>query len=183
MITFKDYFTQDGNKIVAIYPGGFKPPTKGHFKAFKYLMEQATEGLVYIGKGVRDNITADQSFKIWNIYKDYLNKPVNIEISAISPVRSVCDYVDQNLDDNNFKSFLVGAGSKGNDVSRYRYFEKNIEKYAKVQIVQIPIQENNISGTKTRELINNKDNFALNYFVPECLSKEDKNKVARILNL
>ena len=78
MITFKDYFTQAGNNIVAIYPGGFKPPTKGHFKAFKYLMEQATEGLVYIGKGVRDNITAEQSFKIWNIYKDYLNKPVNL---------------------------------------------------------------------------------------------------------
>jgi len=183
MITFKDYFTQAGNKIIAIYPGGFKPPTKGHFKAFKYLIEQATEGLVCIGKGIRDDITAEQSFKIWNIYKDYFNKPVNIEISAISPVRSVCDYVDQNLNDNNINSFLVGAGSKGNDVSRYKYFEKNIEKYAKVQIVQIPIQENNISGTKTRELINNKDNGALDYFVPECLSEEDKNKVAKILDL
>ena len=39
------------------------------------------------------------------------------------------------------------------------------------------------STDKTRELINNKDNGALNYFVPECLSKEDKNKVAKILNL
>lgn len=183
MITFKDYFSQASNKIVAIYPGGFKPPTKGHFKAFKYLIEQATSGIVYIGKSERENITADQSFKIWNIYKDYFNKPVHIEISAISPVRSVCDYVDQNLADNDITSFIVGAGSKGNDVSRFRYFEKNIEKYAKVQIAQIPIQENNISGTKTRELINNKDNNALNYFVPECLSKEDKNKVARVLNL
>jgi len=196
MITFKDYFTQTGNKIVAIYPGAFKPPTKGHFKALEFLLEQATEGLVYIGKGVRGNgnIIAEQSFKIWNIYKDYLNKPVNIEISAISPVKSVCDYVDQNLADNNFNSFLVGAGHKDNDLSRYKYFEKNIEKYAKVQIIKIPIQENNITGTEIRELIDNKGRGALNYFLPKTyceekkkeiflLSKKDRNKVAKILNL
>lgn len=187
MITFKDYFTQPGNKIVAIFPGAFKPPHKGHFEALNKLMENATEGIVYIGNLDRDNITAEQSFKIWNIYKKYFNKPVNIEISAISPVESTYKYVDRNLDDNNFNSFKVGVGNKGGDVSRYKSFKTNTEKYARVEVVELDIEGGGISGTLTRELLINKDNKALDYLVPDCLNKEenkeDKNKVRKILDL
>ena len=38
MKTFKEYFEQQETRSerIALLPGGFKPPTKGHFNALKY---------------------------------------------------------------------------------------------------------------------------------------------------
>ena len=50
----------DIKKTVAIYGGGFKPPTKGHF----HVVEKALQDLpeidelkIFVGSGVRDGIT------------------------------------------------------------------------------------------------------------------------------
>ena len=55
------------------YPGGFKPPHKGHFNAaFQAASNPSVEKLrVVIGHGVRDNegvnITPQQSKAIWDL--------------------------------------------------------------------------------------------------------------------
>ena len=50
MRTFKEFY-EDGetHEVVALMPGGYKPPTKGHFGAFKYLLDEADRGIVVIG--------------------------------------------------------------------------------------------------------------------------------------
>jgi nicotinamide mononucleotide adenylyltransferase len=51
-------------KTVAIYGGGFKPPTKGHFTVAKLTLEQfpeIDELKIFVGGGVRDGITQDES--------------------------------------------------------------------------------------------------------------------------
>jgi hypothetical protein len=76
---------------------------------------------------------------------------------------------------------IVGAGAKDEDIKRYSYFEKNIEKYPLVRVVKIPIQSEGISGTKTRELIAQDIDKAIEYFVPDLVSTSDKLKIRRFL--
>lgn len=172
MITFKEYFEgEETHETVAILPGGFKPPTKGHYNAFKYILQDADRGVVFIGKKERDGITADQARDIWEVYSRYLGKPIEVAIAGITPVKSVYDFADENKD----VKIIVGAGDKDEDVKRYEYFIKNVEKYPLVQVVKIPIQSEGISGTKTRELIASDIDQAIEYFVPEEINETDKN--------
>jgi hypothetical protein len=113
---------QDDRETIALYPGGYKPPTKGHYHSFDYILQDADRGVIFIGKKERDGITAEQSKQIWEIYAKYLGKPVEVIISDVTPVKSVYDYADNNKDVN----IIVGAGDKDDDVKRYAYFEKNM---------------------------------------------------------
>ena len=169
---------QDDRETIALYPGGYKPPTKGHYHSFDYILQDADKGVIFIGKKERDGITAEQSKQIWEIYAKYLNKPVEVIISDVTPVKSVYDYADNNKDVN----IIVGAGDKDDDVKRYAYFEKNIEKYPLVRVVKIPLQSEGISGTMTRELIASDIDKAIDYFTPEVLSTEDKANIKQILS-
>ena len=180
---FKDLYNkliaEDENaETIALYPGGYKPPTKGHYHSFDYILQDADRGVIFIGKKERDGITADQSKQIWEIYAKYLGKPVEVIISDVTPVKSVYDYADNNKDVN----IIVGAGDKDDDVKRYAYFEKNIEKYPLVRVVKIPLQSEGISGTMTRELIASDIDKAIDYFTPEVLSTEDKANIKQILS-
>lgn len=177
MNTFKLYFEQEENSV-AILPGGFKPPTKGHFRALQYILNDAKKGIVFIGNKDRGGITADMSAYMWGIYSKYLSKPIEIRVSEKTPVFSTIDYVDNNRE----RRVIVGAGDKDEDIKRYNYFIKNIDTYPLVQIVKIPTQEQGISGTMTRELINTDIDKALDYFLPEEV-KSNINDRAQIKNI
>lgn len=167
----------ENTETIALYPGGYKPPTKGHYHSFNYILQDADRGVIFIGKNERDGITPKQSKAIWEIYAKYLDKPVEVIISDITPVKSVYDYADSNKNLN----IIVGAGAKDDDIKRYSYFEKNIQTYPLVRVVKIPIQSEGISGTKTRELIAQDIDEAIEYFVPEVVSPADRSKIRRLL--
>ena len=178
MKIFKEYFEDMETRVdrVALLPGGFKPPTKGHFNALKYLLDDADRGVVFIGGKEREGITPEHSEQIWNIYSKYIDK--NIEVIHVpNPVKAVYDFADANLD----KTLLVGAGEKDEDVKRYKYFQDNVEKYPYVNVVKIPMQEEGISGSETREVIQQDVDDALDYFVPEEVSIEDRDQIKAIL--
>lgn len=180
MINFKKFFEQVlAKKTVAIFPGGFKPPTKGHFEAFKDLLFKADSGVVFIGKSARDGITQDQSYQIWSIYKRYIDKPIEIIKSPITPVASTYEFAAENPNYN----IIVGAGDKDEDRTRFNSFIKNADKYPNVSIAQINIKGNNISGTKSRELIMQRDPNSVDYFTPQELSQTDKDIIKQILNI
>lgn len=177
MKSFKLFFEQE-EQSVAILPGGFKPPTKGHFKALEYILNDASKGIVFIGKKDRDGITSDMSAYIWEIYSKYLSKPIEVKVSDVSPVKSTIDYVESNKG----RRVIVGAGDKDEDIKRYNYFIKNIDIFPLVQIVKIPTQEQGISGTKTRELISTDIEKALDYFLPEAVKNNSADR-AQIKNI
>ena len=178
MKTFREYFEdmESRSERIALLPGGFKPPTKGHFNALRYLLDDADKGIVFIGGKAREGITPEQSEKIWNIYAKYFDKPVQV-VYVPNPVRAVYDFADENLD----KTLLVGAGAKDEDVKRYAYFQNNIEKYPFVNVIKIPMQEGGISGSETREMIQQNVDESLDYFVPEEISIEDRDQIKAIL--
>ena len=178
MKTFLEYFEDMETRVdrIALLPGGFKPPTKGHFNALRYLLDDADRGVVFIGGKEREGITPEQSERIWNIYSKYVDKPVEV-MYVPNPVKAVYDFADANLD----KTLLVGAGEKNEDVKRYKYFQDNVEKYPYVNVVKIPMQEEGISGSETREAIQQDIDDALDYFVPEDVSIEDRDQIKAIL--
>ena len=48
----KDLLPEQENKTVAIYAGGFKPPTKGHYAVVEQALEEhpdIDEFLIYVG--------------------------------------------------------------------------------------------------------------------------------------
>ena len=178
MRTFREYFEDMETRVerIALLPGGFKPPTKGHFNAMKYLLDDADRGVVFIGGKEREGITPEHSEQIWNIYSKYIDK--NIEVIHVpNPVKAVYDFADANLD----KTLLVGAGEKNEDVKRYKYFQDNVENYPYVNVVKIPMQEEGISGSETREIIQRDVHDAIEYFVPEEVSNEDRDQIKAIL--
>ena len=189
MRTFLEFFEDMETRVerIALLPGGFKPPTKGHFNALRYLLHDADRGIVFIGSRVRDGITPEQSEQIWKIYSKYIEKPVEI-IRVPNPVISTYEFADANLD----KTLLVGAGGPREnddgtvdegDIERYKYFQDNVEKYPYVNVVQIPSQEEGMRGSIVRKEIEKDIEQGLEYFVPEevITSKDDIQAIEEIL--
>ena len=56
MKTFLEYFEDMETRVdrVALLPGGFKPPTKGHFNALRYLLDDADSDLSFVNKQAAD---------------------------------------------------------------------------------------------------------------------------------
>jgi len=176
MINFKLYFEQN-RETVAIFPGGFKPPTKGHFEALSELLKKADKGIIFIGKSPRDGIDQEMAYLIWSIYAPYLSRPVEIYKSPVTPLNSTYDYALANPNLN----IIVGAGPE--DSSRYNSFRKNPEKYSHVQIIDIPLRGEGVRGTTTREKIMAKDPSSLDFFVPEIIKQTDKERIKKILGI
>lgn len=180
MINFKRFFEKLENvETVAVLPGGFKPPTNGHFQALETLLQNADKGVVFIGKSPRDGIDQEMAYQIWSIYKPYLSKPVLIEKSPITPVQSTYDLAAA----HNNVNIIVGAGAKDQDISRYNSFIKNPEKYPHVVVTSINIQGGGINGTKVREMISSKDPTVVDYFVPQQIKETDKERIKSILGI
>ena len=169
MKTFKQFVTEAERTGVAILPGGFKPPHKGHFEALRHIVNQnnAAAAVVFIGKKDRDGITAEQSKAIWDIYGKYVGVPVTVAVSQITPVKDVYEYAEEVKD----RPIFVGAGEE--DMARYSYFEKNKETFPNVSLVAIPPQFGRISGTDTRKKIQDNDLESLN-FIPDQVHWTDK---------
>jgi hypothetical protein len=166
----------DTQKTVAIYGGGFKPPTKGHFTVAKLTLKQfpeIDELKIFVGQGVRDGVTQDESIKIWDIYKKYLSPKVNVEPS-VAPVKSVLGYAKENPDTKVY--WILGArdGDEG-DLADIKNRTKSLDKYPNLE-VKVITTSGGVSGTKTRQAVrdNNKEQFF--HLIPD-VSEEEKQQI------
>ena len=116
-------------KNIALIPGGFKPPTLGHFYTTLEISkrDELDEVIVLIGHGVRDGIDKEKSLKVWEIYKKYLPPKVNIKISEKpSPVGDVNSIIKNNP--NNFYFPVVGVRGE-QDLEDIKRFDSLKGKY------------------------------------------------------
>ena len=49
----------EDKKTIALFPGAFKPPHKGHFEVVKQLLGAADEVVVLVSPKTRDGVDAD----------------------------------------------------------------------------------------------------------------------------
>jgi hypothetical protein len=166
------------NYITGFYGGGFKPPTKGHFAVVKKSLEQFPDidkFYIIIGKGIRDGISQDESYSVWNIYKKYLGDKVEIVKADSSPLKYVKDYIKENTDHKS----LVFIGSRDDNDEDAQDFVKRKEffdKYGDHVEVKNITTTGGVSGTKAREAAKiSKEQFF--QFIPKELTDEEKNLI------
>ena len=87
---------------IALFPGAFKPPHKGHFDVVKQLLQRADQVVILISPKTREGVTADESVAVWNLYKTKLDGAVELKISEMSPVKETYDVVKENPNTNFF---------------------------------------------------------------------------------
>ena len=84
-------------KSIALYPGKFKPPHKGHFEVAKQLLDKADRVEVLISGKEHEGINAEQSKAIWELYNKLLGGRLDIKIINESPVTYTLDTIAGNF--------------------------------------------------------------------------------------
>lgn len=165
----------DNKKVIAIYPGGFKPPTKGHFEVVKKTLNQYPEidkFIILVGSGVRDNISQEQSMKIWEYYNEVLGSKLEIRPSS-SPIGDVLRLSKDNPDDLIYYISGVREG-KEDDIQDLISRTKSISKYPNLKVKTITTSNLGISGTNARlALTKSKEEF-FKYLLTEVPSNEQE---------
>ena len=119
----------EGGQTVAIVPGAFKPPHRGHLDMVKHYSDIADKVIVYVSPLDRGGITAEQSMTIWGMYIKASGLD-NVEIRKSgqnSPVRASIDYVAEGGPAGHGEKVILGVSTKGGDQER---FAGNVRKYA-----------------------------------------------------
>jgi cytidyltransferase-like protein len=147
---------QIGKKAdVALYPGAFKPPHRGHLAVIKALKKQAKKVVVLISNPMgatralplsKTVITAE---KAKEMFEKMLGGMAGVEVVISpepSPVSAAVQYVEDAPSGDlstapEGSTVVLGCGDKGSDLDRY----KNIDKYARddvrVKIFGCPLDQ------------------------------------------
>lgn len=162
------------SKIIALYGGGFKPPTKGHFEVVQKTLKDHPEIdklYVVIGSGLRNNISQDESSSIWEIYKKHL--PPNVEIiKTQSPLSYIKNFLKENPENTIYAVVGTRDGDE-NDAKDFTQRKEFFEKYSdKVKVLNI-ITPGGTSGTAARKAATtSKEEFLK--FIPGVLTKDEQ---------
>jgi hypothetical protein len=178
----KDLLPKDKQREVAVYGGGFKPPTKGHFEVVKTALDRnpnIDKFIILIGGKERDGISPDESLLIWDIYKKYLPIKVEIQLSPKPPIQAVYNYAKNNPEE--LVLFIIGA-REGNedDFKDIASRTTSLDKYPNLDLRTI-ITQGGVSGTAAR----NAAKISLEKFkpfVPSELSDEEVEEVYNIVS-
>jgi len=151
-------------KTVALYPGKFKPPHKGHFAVAKQLLDKADEVIIVISPLTVDGITAQQSEAVWNLYKTLLGDKIDVRVVDKSPVKYVLDTIKENPEGN----FIVAYGKGEED----RY--KSLIDKPNVKIIDggtISDKAGNLNATDFRKALQDEGNITR--FLPDGIEYSD----------
>ncbi len=172
---------EEKKKVVAVYGGGFKPPTSGHFAVVKQALKEnpeIDEFIILIGGKPRNGITPDESILIWDIYKTYLPFKVEVKYTSVPPIKGIYNYAKEHPDEEVL--FVIGA-REGNeeDFKDIASRTTTLDKYPNLNLRTI-VTQGGVSGTAAR----NASKISLDKFkpfVPTELSDEEIEQVYNIV--
>lgn len=145
--------------IIGVFPGAFKPPHKGHFNVVKRLSDMCDEVQVFISPKTREGITADESYRVWELYKTLLPGNVNFLIVDENPVRETYDIITSNPE-----AKIIAAFGK-DEFTRFSSILKN-EKYKNAELFNAGTFDN-INATDFRIAIKAKSENLIKKFLPD----------------
>ncbi len=152
----------EDQKTIAIFPGAFKPPHKGHFEIVRMLLQEADQVVVLVSPSIRDGISADESVAIWDLYKTLLDGPLEVRVTAGSPIKETYDIVKNNPD----TKFIVAFG-KG-EAERF----KQMVKYPNVTIFDGGYIQD-VNATRLRQALASNDENQIDNYLPKGISPMD----------
>ena len=189
---------------VALYPGAFKPPHRGHFEVVKKLLNNTHGGklydatnfkdvgraalsgesdkvekidkvLIFVGGGERNGLTKEESTAVWNIYAKHL-PGVEIMDGEKNPMFASKDYAKANPN----QKFYAITGVRGEedlaDLRRITTY-KNTPNVKGLAITGSGEQR----ATKFRQAILSGNLDTVRDFFPAELSKDEILKIINML--
>lgn len=133
-----------GKYDVAIFPGAFKPPHRGHLALVDELANQANKVIVLMSDKTRKFVTSEMAKGLWDMY---LKGRSNVELRVVkgSPVSIAYDFVENPGFDKGGAhiTVLAGVGAKGSDPKR---FEKSLQGYARGDVIVDVIGDEDMVG-------------------------------------
>ena len=173
---------EEKKQTTAVYAGGFKPPTSGHFKVVKEALEQnpeIDEFIIFVGSKERNGITQAESVLIWEIYNNYLPLKVKIVPTSKPPIQAVYNF---SKDHPTREVLWVIGAREGNeeDFKDITSRTKSISKYPNLELRTI-ITSGGVSGTAARNAA--KVSFEkFKKFTPDVLSDDEKYEVFELVS-
>ena len=171
---------EEKKKVVAVYGGGFKPPTSGHFEVVKQALKEnpeIDEMIILIGGKPRNGITPDESILIWDIYKTYLPFKVEVKYTSVPPIKGIYNYAKEHPDEEVL--FIIGA-REGNeeDFKDIASRTTSLDKYPNLNLRTI-VTQGGVSGTAAR----NASKVSLEKFKPFVPLKLSDEEVEEVYNI
>ena len=192
--------------MIALYPGAFKPPHRGHFEVVKRLLkgnhgghvynkdsgaeagakalagqkgkvEKITKVVVFPGGGERNGITKGESMAIWKIYAKYL-PGIEVRDGEKNPMFAAKDYAAANEGESFYAVTGIRDESDFADLKRITTF-KNVNN---VEGLLIPsAQGSGVRATDLRKAALSGNVDELRDFFPRELSREELLKILKML--
>jgi len=176
----KGLLPEDENKTVAIYAGGFKPPTKGHFQVIKQALEEhpeIDEFLIYIGKKERGGITQAQSLLVWEIYANYLPLKIELIPTSTPPIKAVYNYAKNNPETNVL--WIIGAREGDeDDFKDIATRTKSVDNYPNIALA-VTVTKTGASGTAAR----NATKISIEKLIPLLPSELSDEETVEVYNI
>ena len=179
----KNFLPEEEKKqTTAVYAGGFKPPTAGHFQVVQEALKQnpeIDEFIIFIGSKERDGVTQDESLLIWEIYNKYLPFKVKIVPSSLAPIRAVYDFA-KNHPTREVLWVLGAREDNEEDFKDLASRTKSITNYPNIEVRTI-VTKGGVSGTAARNA--SEVSFEkFEPFIPSVLTPEEKQEVYQIVS-
>ena len=137
---------------IALVPGAFKPPHRGHLGMVEKYADMAHEVIVLISRPLKSGrklpngreITAEDSEQMWESLVSHLPN-VQVQISDhASPINATYDFIGENGPLHEGDSVILGASTKGNDTARF----KMADNYLKPGVELIPVENSAVDPVK-----------------------------------
>ena len=173
---------EEEKRTVAVYAGGFKPPTTGHFEVVKTALDKypnIDEFIILIGGKERDGISPEESIIIWDIYKQYLGIKVTVELSSKPPIQALYNYAKEHPDEEVL--FVIGA-REGNedDFKDIATRTKSVDNYPNLKVSTV-VTQGGASGTAARNAAKISVE-KLKPLLPNMLKDEEVEEIFNILS-
>jgi len=174
-------FLDNPKKTIALFGGGFKPPTKGHLEVVLQGLQQTPEVnhiKILVGRGVRDGVTQDESVEVWKKYQKFI--PIESEIIPVtSPLSFYKDYLREHPEDKVY-IFIGAREGDEDDLKDVAQRSEFIKRYSDNVIPTTVSTPAGVSGTLSRKYLNT-DPDMFKTTLPSQLSDDEKEEIYQIL--
>ena len=172
---------EEKKQTTAVYAGGFKPPTSGHFEVVKQALKEnpnIDEFIIFVGAKERNGISQTESLLIWEIYNNYLPFKVKIEPTSIPPIKAVYNFAS----DHPTREVLWVIGAREGNEEDFKDITsrtKSISKYPNLELRTI-VTSGGVSGTAARNAAKiSQEKFEK--FLPGMLNPEERTEIYSIV--